>query len=71
MKKVEKDLLILGLVGDFLKSKGIKLKDVVPNYNPDEVVELFNENYSNNIEENLIIIAKECYSNIRKKSKTK
>lgn len=69
MKKIEKDLLLLGLIGDALKKEGIKLKDIIQDYDGQKTLELLQNNVSTNVNDGLILIAKECYRNIHKKSK--
>lgn len=70
MKKIEKDLLMLGFIAVYFKENEIDIKDIIPDYDRDKVKALFNkfilknENKSNELIKEL---ANMCHKGIKNK----
>lgn len=68
MKKIERDLVIMGASVNFLEQFGYKIEDYIPNYDKGKIEKFINKSIKN--DENLTIILKEiandCYKRLTK-----
>jgi hypothetical protein len=70
LKKVEQDLITLGLIGIMMSQGGKKLEQLIPNYEKDEVIKINNKIFKNEDYFNKQIeqLANECYNRIKRNS---
>lgn len=69
MKQIEKDMILLGLISDFVQGYGKKINDFVPEYQGDKVCKLGEKLILNDehLEEMIMKLASDCYKRIKKK----
>jgi hypothetical protein len=70
LKKVEQDLITLGLIGIMMSQSGKKLEQLIPNYQKDKVIKINNKFFKNEDYFNKQIeqLANECYNRIKRNS---
>jgi hypothetical protein len=69
MKQIEKDVIMLGMISDFVKGYGKKINDYIPEYQGDKVCKFGEKVILNDehLEGMLKKLASDCYRRVKKK----